>query len=101
MNFDGQYGALAVFGIAFIITVAEPRVDFPQIARPDRLTAQRTEGLAAGRPAIDHDESHVELPNAKRNAAGFSPRLPSGDVKSVQPSAVAVLSDLEAVSTFL
>jgi hypothetical protein len=41
------------------------------------------------------------IPNAKRNAAGFSPRLPSGDVKSVQPSAVAVLSDLEAVSTFL
>jgi hypothetical protein len=71
MNFDGQYGALAVFGIAFIITVAEPRVDFPQIARPDRLTAQRTEGLAAGRPAIDHDESHVEHPQCKAQRDRF------------------------------
>ena len=67
MIFDSQHGALAMFGVAFIITVGEPRLDFSQIARPDRLTAQHAEGLRAGRPAIHQDESHVAPPNAKQN----------------------------------
>jgi hypothetical protein len=66
MIFDSQHGAFAVFGVAFIITVGDPRLDFSQIARPDRLAAQRTEGLRAGRPAIHQQESHVAPPNAKQ-----------------------------------
>jgi hypothetical protein len=66
MIFDSQHGAFAVFGVAFIIAVGDSRFDFPQIARPDRLTAQRTEGLRAGRPAIHQYESHVAPPNAKQ-----------------------------------
>jgi hypothetical protein len=66
MIFDSQHGAFAVFGVAFIITVGDPRLDFSQIARPDRFTAQRTEGLRAGRPAIHQYESHVAPPNAKQ-----------------------------------
>jgi hypothetical protein len=93
MNFDSQDGALAVFGIAFIITVGEPRVDFPQIARPDRLAAQRTERSRAGRPAIHQDESHVAPPNA-----GQSMPLLSDGLKSTYPSAVVVLAGLEAIS---
>lgn len=67
MIFDSQHGALAMFGVAFIITVGDPRLDLSQIARPDRLTAQRPERLRAGRPAIYQDESHVAPPNAKQN----------------------------------
>ena len=64
MIVDSQHGAFAVFGVAVIITVGDPRLDFPQIARPDRLTAQRTERLRAGRPAIHKHESHVPPPFA-------------------------------------
>ena len=67
MMFDSQHGAFAVFGVAFIITVGDPRFDFSQIARPDRPTAQRTERFRAGRSAIHQDESHVAPPNAKQN----------------------------------
>ena len=67
MIFNSQDGAFAVFGVAFIIAVGEPRLDFSQIARPDRLTAQHAEGLRAGRPAIHQDESHVAPPTAKQN----------------------------------
>ena len=66
MIFDSQHGAFAVFGVAFIITVGDPRLDFSQIARPDRLTAQRTEGLRAGRSAVQQYEFHVAPPNAKQ-----------------------------------
>jgi len=66
MIFDSQHGALAVFGVAFIITAGDPRLDFSQIARPDRLAAQRAEGLRAWRPAIHQQESHVAPPNAKQ-----------------------------------
>ena len=64
MIFDSQHRAFAVFSVAFIITVGQPRLDFPQIARPDRLTAQRTDGLPARRPAIHQDESHMAPLNA-------------------------------------
>jgi hypothetical protein len=96
MIFDSQRGAFAVFGIAFIITVGQPRVDFSQIARPDRLTAQRAEGLRAGRPAIHQDESHVAPPHAEQNL-----QLLSDGLKSTYPSAVVLLADLEAISASL
>src|SRR3984893_13313238 len=67
MIFENQDGALAVFGVAIMIAIREPCVDFSQIARPDRLTAQHTESLRAGRPAIHQYESHVAPPNAKQN----------------------------------
>ena len=69
MIFDSQRGAFAVFGVAFIITVGESRLDFSQIARPDRLTAQRAERLRTGHSAIHQHESHVAPPNAKQNTA--------------------------------
>jgi hypothetical protein len=95
MNFDNQDGALAVFSIAFIIAVGEPRVDFSQIARPDRFAAQRTERSRAGRPAIHQDESHVAPLDAKQNI-----RMLSDGLKSTYPSAVVVLAGLEAIRTF-
>ena len=67
MIFDSQHGALAMFGVAFIITVGESRLDFSQIVSADRLIAQPAGRLRAGRPAIHQDESHVAPPNAKQN----------------------------------
>ncbi len=67
MIFDSHDGLFAVIGVAIMIAVGEPRPDFSQIARSDRLTAQHTERLWAGRPAIHQDESHVAPPNAKQN----------------------------------
>jgi hypothetical protein len=88
MIFDGKDAALAMAGVAFVITVAEPRPDLSQIIRPDRLAAEHTDGLRAGSPAIDQDEFHVEPPNAKQytvsdgwNALGGGAQrwfLPSG-----------------------
>jgi len=62
MIFDSQDGAYAVFSVALIIAVEEPRLDFSQIAQPDWLAAQRAERLQAGRPAIHQDVSHVVPP---------------------------------------
>jgi hypothetical protein len=98
------------------------RPDFSQIARFDWPIAPRIDGLWAGRSAIHHDEFHMQPPNAKQNtvsagwgpsggaaqglltfgenAAGVSPRSLSSGVKPTQPSAVAILACLEAVSAF-
>ena len=51
--------------VALVIAVEEPRHDVSQIALPDWLTAQPTERLRAGCPAIHQDEFHVASPNAK------------------------------------
>jgi hypothetical protein len=59
MIFESQDGHFAVIGVAIMIAVGEPCPDFSQIGRPDWLTAEHTERLRAGRPAIDQDESHV------------------------------------------
>src|SRR5258708_13745627 len=82
MIFESQHGAFAVLGVAFVITIGEPRLDFPQIARPDRLTAQRAERLPAGRPAIDQDESHVAPPNAKENTVSDEWKAPGSGAPS-------------------
>jgi hypothetical protein len=61
----GVGGTLAVIGVAIMIAVKEAGSDFPQIASPDRLTTQHTEGLLVGRSAIHHYEFHVAPPGAE------------------------------------
>src|SRR6516164_7396303 len=53
---------LAVSGVALVIAVGEPRCKLSQVALPDWLTAQRTERLRAGCPAIHQDEFHIPPP---------------------------------------
>ena len=55
---------LAVTGVALVIAVGEPSRKFSQVALPDWLTAQRTERLRAGRPAIHQDEFHMPPPHS-------------------------------------
>ena len=74
MIVENQDGLFTVIGIAFIIAVGEPCRDFSQIARPDWFTAQHTERLRAGRPAIHQDESHVEPPYAKQKTVSDGSR---------------------------
>ena len=45
--------------VALVVAIGEPGCDFPQVSLPDRLTAQRTEGLWARCPAIDQNELHA------------------------------------------
>jgi hypothetical protein len=46
-------GKLAVTEVALVVAVSEPGRNFPQVSPPDRLTAERTEGLRARCPVID------------------------------------------------
>src|SRR6266567_1123003 len=57
-------GNLAVTGVALVIAVGEPRCRFSQVVLPDWLTAQRTERLRAGCPAIHQDELHMPPPRS-------------------------------------
>jgi hypothetical protein len=57
-------GKPAVTGVALVIAVGEPRRKFSQVALPDWLTAQRTERLRAGCPAIHQDEFHMSPPHS-------------------------------------
>jgi hypothetical protein len=56
-----------VIRVAIVIAVDEVRPDRSQVAFFDRLIAHHTEGLRAGYPAVQQDESHVAPPNAKQN----------------------------------
>src|SRR3954447_8075017 len=56
----------AVTSVALVVTIGEPGCDFPQVSLPDRLTAQRTEGLWARCPAIDQNEFHAATLNIQR-----------------------------------
>jgi len=125
--FEKLHGDLAVLGVAIGVAVDELRPDFPQVACADQLAARRAEGLPAGRPAIHQCESHVSTPwreaehglgwvgDGRRGsveevfvigivpelteiAVGFWLQALSGGVKPTQPSAVAVLAGLEAIS---
>src|SRR6266446_3272913 len=49
---------------ALVIAVGEPRCKFSQIALPDCLTAERTERLRAGCPAIHQDKFHMPPPRS-------------------------------------
>jgi hypothetical protein len=64
MLLERQGGNLAVTGVALVIAVGEPRCKFSQIALPDCLTAQRTERLRAGCPAIHQDKFRVPPPRS-------------------------------------
>jgi hypothetical protein len=66
MKLGRQDGNIAVIDVAIVIAVGEPRCDFSQVALSDWLTAQRTERLRPGCPAIHHDEFHVPPPNEKQ-----------------------------------
>src|SRR5713101_6138830 len=57
-------GNLEVIGVALVIAVGEPRCKFSQVALPNWLTAQRTERLRAGCPAIHQDECHMRPPRS-------------------------------------
>src|SRR5438477_5660039 len=57
-------GKPAVTGVALVIAVGDPRCKFSQVALPDWLTAQRTERLRAGCPAIHQDEFHMPTPRS-------------------------------------
>jgi hypothetical protein len=59
----------AVIGVAIMVAVEEPGPDFSEIACLDWLTAQHTERLLAGLPAIHQYEFHVAPPSAKQNTA--------------------------------
>src|SRR5215470_10231073 len=55
---------LAVTGVALVIAVGEPSRKFSQVALPDWLTAERTERLRAGCPAIHQDKFHMPPPRS-------------------------------------
>jgi hypothetical protein len=78
MLLDRGGGNFAVIDVAPVIAVEEPRCKFSQIALPDRLTAQLTESLLAGRPTIHDDEFHVPPPNEKQNTASAGWKLFGG-----------------------
>jgi hypothetical protein len=60
-----------VAGVAFLIAIGEASCKVAQVALPDRLTAQRAEGVGVGRPTVHEDELHVRLlGEATRTDAG-------------------------------
>jgi hypothetical protein len=52
--------------VALVVAVSEPGRNFPQVSPPDRLTAERTEGLGARRPVIDQNELHAAALNVRK-----------------------------------
>jgi len=107
MIFDSQHGAFAVFGVAAMIAVGEPRLDFSQIAQPDWLAAQRAERLQAGRPAIHYlmwcllcteSSSRGLLASKPYDSDG---NCLSRSLKTEQPSAVGLLARLGAIDALL
>src|SRR6266581_8577747 len=75
MLLDRWDGSLAVTGVALVAAVGEPRCKFSQIALPDCLTAQRTERLRAGCPAIHQDEFHMPFPRKKTPDEEFAEKV--------------------------
>jgi len=53
--------------VALVIAVEEPCCGLSQVVLADPLTAQRTESLRFGCPAIHQDEFHVRLPMRSRS----------------------------------
>jgi hypothetical protein len=51
--------------VALVVAVSEPGRNFPQVSPPDRLTAERTEGLRVRRPVIDQNELHAATLNVR------------------------------------
>jgi hypothetical protein len=109
---QSQDGAFAMIGVAIMIAVDEVRSEFAQIVWPDWPTAQRTDGLPTGHPAIHQYEPHVAPPGVKQNSVSllrnpgvrkFVMRCSVGPfsgrgLKWTEPAAVAVPAELEAIS---
>jgi hypothetical protein len=91
MIFENQDGLFAMIVVAIVIAVGEPCPDFSQIARPDWRTAQHTERLRAGRPAIHQDESHGVVPRMLRTVVHFSSPVGFGWVVVGEPPLLAAL----------
>ena len=70
MLLEREGGNLAVTGVALVIAVGESRCKFSQVALSNCLTAQRTERLRAGCPAIHQHEFYMLL--VHRAALGVS-----------------------------
>jgi hypothetical protein len=66
MILESHDRSITVIDVALLVAVGEPRCDVSQVALSDWLTAQRTERLRSGCPAIHHDEFHVPPPNEKQ-----------------------------------
>ena len=58
--------------VAVVIAVGKARGQLAQVAVADRLAAPCTEGLRAGRSAVDQDEPHMPPPNEKQNTVSVS-----------------------------
>ena len=75
-------GKLAVTEVALVVTVSEPGRNFPQVSPPDRLTAERTEGLRTRCPVIDQNELHAAILNVRKRVSLAS----SGPIQLVDQS---------------
>ena len=67
MSLEHRVGHPAVTEVAVVIAVGKTRGQLAQVAVADRVAAPCTEGLRAGRSAVDQDERHVPPPNEKQN----------------------------------
>ena len=67
MSLEHRVWHPAVTEVAVVIAVGKARGQLAQVAVADRLAAPCTEGLRAGRSAVDQDEPHVPPPNEKQN----------------------------------
>src|SRR6516162_5174980 len=91
MLLDRGGGNFAVIDVAPVIAVEEPRCKFSQIALPDRLTAQLTESLLAGRPTIHDDEFHVPPANEQNTASASWKLFGGGAQRWFRPSGLSRL----------
>jgi hypothetical protein len=78
-------GMFGMTEVAFVVAVGQPCSDFSHVALPDWLTAQRTERLRPGCPAIHQDEPHVLRPCSSRGT-----EQPRPFVRSIRPAHAAV-----------
>ena len=67
MSLEHRVGHPAVSEVAVVIAVGKTRGQLAQVAVTDRFAAPCTEGLRAGRSAVDQDEPHMPPPNEKQN----------------------------------
>jgi hypothetical protein len=70
MILECRDGSFPVADVALAIAVGEPCCDLSQITPRDWLTAQRTERLRNGCPAIHHYEFHLPPPHQGHDTVG-------------------------------
>jgi hypothetical protein len=71
MPLEHPVGLLAVTDVAVVIAVGEMRGQLAETVLTNRLATPCTEGLRAGRSAVDQDEPHVPPSNEKRVGLRF------------------------------